>query len=378
MKQTRYLLILLVILSATGCITQFIPDTTEDPNLVVVEGLITDQHEVYTIKVSRSMALGSTAALRPLSGCTVTVTDDNNNAYQFWEKSSSGNYISDSSVFQGVIGRKYTLHINTNNSTSNRYSYKSLPVEMKPVPQIDSVYFEKVTIVPGTPTTGPREGCQIYLNASDRNSICKFYRWNFTETWEFRLPYYVENNDCWITNNSNSIHIKNTSVLSEDRVDRYPINFITYETDRLSVRYSILVNQYSLNEDEYSYWEKLESITGNVGSLYDITPASVAGNMYCIEAPAEQVPGYFSVSAKATKRIFINHGFRGLVDQYSNCATDTIYNHENIPGLDQYVWIIEDEPYARPPYQIITDKHGCADCTVRGSKIKPDFWDIEK
>lgn len=378
MKSLRYIILLLLIVITTNCITKFVPETNEDSNLVVVDGLVTDRHEVYTIKLSKSMALGSSAKVRPLSDCMVTVTDDIGNTYQFTESSTSGSYISDSSSFQGVVGRKYTLHVYTNNATENRYSYESMPVEMVPVPVIDSLYYEKVTIVPATLYSGPKEGCQIYLNTSDQNGKCKYYRWDFTETWEFRLPYYVPNSDCWITNNSKSIYIKNTSVLSADRIERYPINFISNGTDRLSVKYSILVNQFSLNEDEYTYWEKTKNITDNVGGLYDVIPSSVTGNMFCVEDPAEQVLGYFSVSAKQSKRIFIKSGFRGLVNLYSQCATDTIYSNEDIPGLGVTAWIIDEENFAMPPFRIITDKHYCADCTVTGTNVKPDFWDSDK
>jgi hypothetical protein len=194
----------------------------------------------------------------------------------------------------------------------------------------------------------------------------------------FRLPYFVPNNTCWITNNSNKITIKNTSVLAEDKVARLPLIFISNETDRLSERYSILVNQYSISEDEYTYWEKLQNISEEVGSLYDITPSSIPGNIFCVEDPGEQVLGYFSVSAKTSKRIYIDESFRGLVDLYGVCPLDTIVGGAAIPGLNSWVWVIVDHPLPPPGYKVITERKFCADCTVRGSTIKPDFWDDNK
>jgi hypothetical protein len=170
------------------------------------------------------------------------------------------------------------------------------------VPAIDSLFYEKVTIKEKTEISGPKEGCQVYLNTHDSYGICSFYRWDYTETWEFRIPYYMANRICWITNNSNNITIKNTSVLAQDRITRLPLHFISNETDRLSVRYSILVNQYSINEDEYTYWEKLQNISEEVGSLYDITPSTIPGNIFCVEDPGEYVLGYFSVSAKTSRK----------------------------------------------------------------------------
>lgn len=375
MKTISYISVLLFILIFSGCITQFVPETDENADLLVVEGLITDQPEAYTIKLSRSMPLGKKSILRALKGCTVKIRDDEGHIYEARESSTSGTYLTDPGSFRGVVGRVYTLSVNTNNSTTTHYSYESLPMEMRAVPQIDSLFFEKVTIQEKTEFSGPKEGCQIYLNTYDPKGECKYYRWEFIETWKFHLPYIiVPNNTCWITNNSDNILIKNTSILTEDKITRLPLHFISNETDRLAVRYTILANQYSLIEDEYTYWEKLQNISEEVGSLYDITPSSIPGNIFCVEDPGEQVLGYFSVSAKTSKRIYIDESFRGLVNLYGECATDTIFGNAPIPFLNTSVWVIDDQPYSMPPYKIITDKRGCADCTVRGSTIKPAFW----
>jgi hypothetical protein len=281
MRITNYIIILIILMIIGSCITQFIPETDEDQNLLVVEGLITNQDEGNTIRLSLSMPLGKKAVVKPLKGCVVTVTDDQGGTMYFPESSTPGTYKSTS---VGVIGRKYTLHIKTNSSITNSYSYESLPLEMNAVPPIDSIYYEKIKIADKTRWSPLLQGCQIYLDTYDPTGNCKYYRWDYNETWEFRLPFSKPvNNTCWISNNASVINIKNTSVISEDRISRYPLNFISNETDRLKVRYSILVNQYSLNEDEYDYWEKLQNVTQDVGSLYDIIPSSVPGNIYCVE-----------------------------------------------------------------------------------------------
>lgn len=375
MRKIFHIVIVLLTLVISGCITQFVPDIDEDPDLLVVEGLISDQPEVYTIKLSKSMPLGKKTTLRPLKGCTVSIRDNLGQAYLAPESTTAGTYLTTPGTFRGVVGRQYTLHINTNNSTTNHYSYESLPMEMQAVPPIDSLFYEKVVIQEKTQFSGAKEGSQVYLNTHDPLEFCKFYRWDYTETWKFRLPYYVPNNICWITNNSNEINIKSMSVLTQNRISRFPLKFISNETDRLAVRYTILVNQYSLSESEYTYWEKLQSISEEVGSLYDITPSSIPGNIFCIEDPAEQVLGFFSVSGKTSKRIYIDENFLGLVNYYKECPADTIYGTGPIPFLNSSVWVIEEQPYAMPPYRVITEKKFCADCSVKGTTIQPAFWE---
>jgi hypothetical protein len=362
----------------SSCITQFFPETNEDKHLLVVEGLITDQAEINTIKLSSSMNFGSSARVRPMTGCDVIISDDMGNSYTFPE-SNPGTYISDTAVFRGRVGRVYTLHINTNSSNAN-HVYQSSPVEMKAVPSIDSLYYKKVIIAEEDPWTLLQEGAQVYLNTSDPSGSCKFFRWEFSETWEFDNPYLKVNNRGWVTDNSNMINVKSTLELEEDRINGYPLNFISNKSDRLGVKYSTLVSQYSLNEQEFQYWDKLHSVSENVGGLYDIIPASIPSNISCFDDPDEKALGYFSVSAKATKRLFIKEHFSGLINLYTDdaCIGDTIYNNEEIPNLNISVWVLIDHQMPPPSYKVISYNRVCADASARGTLIRPDFWDDGK
>jgi hypothetical protein len=362
----------------TGCITPFIPETEESQSLIVIEGMITDQPEVNTIKISKSTPLGIKPKTTALGKCTVWITDDLNRRFNLKE-SKTGIYVTDPLTFRGVIGRKYSLHVNTNTSYINGYMFESYPMEMKPVPQIDSIYYEKVIIPQPISAAFKPEGCMIYLDTHDENGNCRFYRWDYTETWEVRIPYSLAlNRVCWITEVSNDINVKSTRGMSADLVRKFPLRLVSNVTDRLKVKYSMLLNQYSLNEREYAYWEKLKSMTQDVGSLYDVTPASIPNNLFCIQDPSVEALGFFSVSAKKSKRIFIKDQFFGQPDIYSknNCVSDTIDGVQTkMEGLNYTVWILEinygPDP---PPYTVTTNSKGCADCTVRGTNVKPDFW----
>ncbi len=375
MKTFKYIPFLVLLITLAGCITKFVPDVYEDRELLVVEGLITDQPGVNTVKLSKSLPLGKIVNAKPVKGCHVSITDDLGNTSLFSE-TEDGVYTTDSASFRGEVGRVYTLNIETNDASLQNYTYTSLPMEMRPVPGIDTLYYEKLLLAERTQFYQQQEGCQVYLETHDPSSECKFYRWDYTETWEFRLPFPVANRVCWLSNNSSKIQIKNTSVLSEDRIERYPLIFIDNNTDRLKARYSILVDQYSLNEDEFGYWEKMQNISQNVGSLYDVTPGAVPSNIFCVEDPGQKALGYFSVSAKSSKRLFIEEIFWGIINLYQDCVADTINGPASvpIPGLGTYVWILEDRSLERPAFRVITEIKGCADCTVRGTNVKPDFW----
>jgi hypothetical protein len=358
-------------LSVNSCIVQFLPEITEDQDILVVEGLITDQPGLQTIRISTSMPLGTRSTSKPLSGCNVRLSDDLGNSFSMNEE-NEGTYLTGPS-FQASVGRYYTLHIKTNASHHN-LNYKSAPMLMKPVPLIDSVYYERVVLERASDGYPSGEGCKIYLNTHDPENSCRFYRWEFTETWEFRLPYIVSNKTCWISNNSDNINIKATTSLSEDKIERQPVSFITNGSDRLKILYSILVNQYSLNEEEYAYWEKLEHTVEQVGSLYDIIPASIPSNIECIENPSENVLGYFSVSSVKSKRVFIKDQFRGLYNPYSDCENVIVPYNDPLLNLGVTIWVIVDHPEPPPGFKVLTYFKGCADCAVRGTTQRPDFW----
>jgi Domain of unknown function (DUF4249) len=364
-------IIILFLVFLNSCIVQFVPQIEEEKEVLVVQGLITDQHETDTIKLSESLALGQLDKPKPVTGYNVTISDNLGNMV-FLSDTAPGTYLTPS-TFQGVIGRFYTLHVSSNAGRGS-LNYESNPMEMKPVPPIDSIYYTKTVIEPAIGFSKGVDGCQIYLDTHDPSGDCRFFRWDFAETWILRLLFPVQNQTCWISDKSHSINIKSTAALNESRITRLPVTYITNITDRLSRKYSILLNQYSLNEDEYQYWEKIQNVAVQVGGLYDVIPASVQSNMKCIEDPTEKVLGYFSVSAKSSKRLFIKDNFEGIIYRYGDCVTDTI-GYVDPPGLGVTVWILEDEPHWTPPFKVLTDKKGCADCTVRGSNGKPGFWE---
>jgi hypothetical protein len=352
-----------------ACTIQFFPDVEEKQDLLVVDGMITDQNSTYRIRLSRTTPIGTTLTRRPVKGATVTIKDENG-TIATTKEFPVGTYYTDSTVFRGHVGGRYALNIKLNN-----LYYETDYIEMKPVPPIDSLYYEKVVITASKDSNDIDEGCKIYLNSYDPENKCLYFRWDYLETWEYRIPYPTENQICWINELSGHILIKNTSVFDQAKVTKYLVNFVTNKTDRLKVKYSILVNQYSLDQAEYDFWEKVEGISQNVGNLYDVTPSSVPGNVRCITKPDEQVLGYFSVSAVTQKRLFVEDTFLGLPTFYSYCVTDTIYGPLPAEGQNVTWWVLDKNEDEVPPVYIITTYRECADCRTEGTKIKPPYWD---
>ncbi len=375
MRSIRYIILSSLLMLAGSCVSKFIPEVNEANELLVVEGLITDQPGINSVRLSKSVPLAEVNTIKPLKNCVVTITDDAGNAYSLTEK-TDGTYVTDSTEFQGVVGRKYQLRIKLNDQTFSTGTYESVPMEMKAVPPIDSLYYEKVTLKLRGDGIPMEEGCQIYLDTHDPQGKSKFYRWTFSETWQINLPYPTEKNVCYTSENSTTIKIKTTASVSVDRVSGYPLHYISNNSDRLEVKYSILARQFSLSEEEFDYWSRLKSVSEETGGLYDIIPASVNGNIYNVYDPYEQVLGFFSVSAVSAKRLFIEVPFAGQPNLYTDCVTDTsfVMNEDSIPGINQNIWLLLRYDYGMPPYMLLSRNRRCADCTTRGTTVEPAFW----
>ena len=113
MKLNTTLILLVIILFVTGCVSKFMPEIDENRELLVVEGMITDQPETNRIRLTKSLPLGKKTNIKPVPGCTVTITDDLDNLW-IMKETGNGYYITDSTQFTGVVGRKYKLHIQSN------------------------------------------------------------------------------------------------------------------------------------------------------------------------------------------------------------------------------------------------------------------------
>jgi hypothetical protein len=369
MKSSTNTILIFLLIMASGCTTEFFPETEDNIEQLVIEGIITDQESTNTIRLSWSVPVGSPVIQKAVSGALVTVTDEKGVVTTLAEK-VPGAYSTDSLKFRGRVGGKYSLKI-----LLEGIEYKTDFIEMKPVPSIDALYYEKVIITASDDPDEVDEGSKIYLDSYDPSGQCRYFRWEYYETWEYVIPYPVMNRVCWISDRSGEVLVKNTEPYSQARVTKFPILFINNKTDKLKVKYSMLVKQYSINAAEYDFWEKIRKISQNVGGLYDKTPMAVPGNIRCVTNPSQTVNGYFSVSAVATQRLFVNEKFSGQPTFYSYCATDTIYGSLPEEGLNTTYWVIEDYANEVPSWWVATEYRECGDCTTEGTKEKPPYWD---
>lgn len=346
-------------------------------NDLVVEGYI-DGAAPVTIKLSRTRVIsaGDTAAFRYELNARVSIEDDHQNQY-FLMETGNGLYVNNSSLNLNPA-YKYRLHI----FTSDGKEYLSDFVPFKQSPSIDTIGWKLKD-----------NGVQLYVNTHDPNDATKYYRWEYSETWEFHTHYetYLKYNRidntvthrtdqvriCWQSHNSTTILLGSSAKLSSDVIDQAPLVYIEPHDRRLSVLYSIWVKQYALDINGYNYWQAMKSNTEKVGSIFDPQPNQTVGNIHCTTDPAETVVGYIGAGNSFEKRVFISNNLMPpdwnpreyceiiLVPEIS----DSIRAYFN----GGYSPIGESStPSGQPAYSASTVE--CVDCTIYGTNIKPAFW----
>jgi len=379
MNQKHFLLIsscCFALLAFDGCKVPYDPPIkSSNAHYLVVEGYLNGNGQT-NIKLSRTRNItqGDTAAYIIETGAHLRIEDEQNNILPLNE---SGNGIYTGNYFL-YSGNKYRLHI----STSNGKEYVSAFVPFKQSPPIDTINWNF-----------KNGGVQIYANTHDPQNHTTFYRWDYTETWEFHSAYFsglIFNSQsqtvvprtnqvyiCWRTENSTAIYLGSSAKLKEDVISQAPLNLIAFGDPRISVLYSILVTQHALDSAGYNYWNAMKSNTENVGSIFDPQPNQTRGNIRCTTDSSEIVVGYIGAGTTQQKRIFINNNqMPANWNSPSGCTIDSIpkdsivYYLGGTGGFLPIDTILD--PYTRFAYT--ASYNNCVDCTYYGTNIKPSFW----
>jgi hypothetical protein len=171
----------------------------------------------------------------------------------------------------------------------------------------------------------------------------------------------------------------NSVALSKDLISHFPVATVPINSEKISLRYSILVRQYALTKEAYQFHLTLQKNTQQTGSLFDPQPSQLPTNIHCVTNPSEPVVGYVSASSVEEKRIFIKYT-EVTQWQYPGLSTDcTLKNTPKDPN-DILHFTYPDTSYTlyyfvsgTGPAVIV--KKACTYCTYfGGSNMKPSFW----
>jgi len=393
-----------------SCVEKYEPKTTTFQDVLVVESTITDEYKRQEVKLSRTIPLDS---IIPDSerNAIVKVTASNSNTYNF-EEVEGGVYKS-IDAFKAEPNLSYKLTINT----EDNQIYESTDEELTVTDSIENLYAEQVT-------KNGALGIEIYIDTPENNAA-KYFRYEYEDTYKIITPYTIDtgyelwnlilhplrfdfhfypqdpDHICYKTQKQNKIIIYNTKLSEAPKLIKKPVRFININDEGYLIkeRYSILVKQYIINENEYKFYKILKDFNSNKNILSPLQTGFVHGNIHPKNSN-NKVFGVFSVASSSTKRIYMNQSdfdLPTLIPYPYECKIESPLDYrDSIPSqfdgdinerlriyqklkLENYsiysyqlIWNVF--PVQENTYIVYLSNPECSTCSVFASSIRPDWW----
>jgi len=376
MHKSKLFLITIALVFLASCKEKFVPDiSSPGTGYLVVEGNLTAGLGSTDIRISRTYPLNVTQSAQMERDALVSV-EGSDGSNQPLPMTADGHYTSPQLLF--AQGSTYKLRI----KTTDGKEYLSDAVSPLTTPAIDSLGWKR-----------DENGVGFYVNAAGTNDNSRYYRWEFDETWEIRSFFYslylyekprvrprnyplemVFN--CWRYNASTSLYLGSTAALSSNTVHEKILHTIPPGDEKLSVRYSVLLRQYSLSREAYDFYELMRKNTELLGSVFDVQPSELRGNIHCINDNSAIAIGYVTAATVSSKRIFLDRPVSWPFNE--GCESFTVV-YDSIgyyfDGGGSIPIDLAYDPVTGSPIGYLGSAPRCVDCTKRGGNLqKPAYW----
>ncbi|MCB2208450.1 MAG: DUF4249 domain-containing protein [Bacteroidetes bacterium] len=367
-----------------SCKEAYWPELDKYEDLLVVDGLITNSPGPYMVKLSLSSIVQNPEFI-PYPNAQVIIADSEGTE-EILTETEPGIYQTSINGIRGEVGKKYKIII----TTPDEKIYESKYQVLKEPVGIEDVYVES-EIIQTENDYEPLYGVQVYIDTELAPIDTSFFLWRLYGDYKYESDFvirYIYDNDqlsvfsnsdslktCYIKDNITSLFTMSTQQLTTPEIKKLPLNFIDTRTRKLSIRYSLLVKQLSIDEKAYDFYSELQEMASDQEAIFTQQPYQLRGNVYNKSNPADVGLGYFLVAATAEKRIFIDRP-DDLLFSYDICNI----NENNYKAFAE----IGDTGPAEWPIYVTTDANGygavtnqgCVDCRQKGGTIlKPEFWE---
>ncbi len=340
----QFSLYLFLLVALSGCVDPYDPGLVGGERYLVFDGVLTDAPGPYRFSLSQSAGYNSSEGIydQRVTGAMVSVSDDAGQVTTFADD-DKGTFTSPI-TFRGQVGRRYSLTIMHKGQT-----YRTDPELMQTVPPIDSLYW---AYQPKITATQPGNFA-VYLNLTDPANAENYYQWDWAhyEQPDFCVLYRPSGSnvsyarlccsDCWnIVRSTGKILLATDRLINGNRLAGQAIAEVPFDD---TSPYYLAVGQQSLSKGAYQFWQSVQALTGNVGSVFDAAPATLSGNIRNQNPAGLPALGYFQVSARRQRVVYINR-----------LGTRT-------------------EPFAKTTYPLWTTCEPCIESLYR-TGVQPEGW----
>lgn len=349
MRYQNYL-VWMLLFAFGSCVEPVEFDDDSPQGFLVVDGSVVANAAKHTVKLGRGGPLGKRVFER-VSGARLTLIQGNEERAGFIEV-GEGEYELSAEEIPGVVGESYHLEIELLNGKKYRTDPEIIPQAVV----IDSISFDVLIedFVNDLGNVINRKIVKIFVNTTlpDFNDG-PYLRWRLKDVYRVQerlcgpMP-----QTCYIRPPDFTPPIKlvngdnfNPDLPIREELAWRNINYAFGE------RYSFSVTQVSQTESALDYWTKVDQIVSLDGSIFDIAPAPIRGNVFNVDDPEEMVLGYFSSIATDTSHLFMT--------RFDVASVETVSPFCGIPGFPLGYFPLE-----------------CCNCLELkySSYDRPDFW----
>lgn len=379
-NHSLYRYCLFAFLLILGCRDPFEPEIIgQDLALLVVEGYV-EVDGTSEITLSRTSMVKDTSAVRMITGARVFVSPESGSSFWDFEEVENGQY-----TFSGSFDTNQKYQLNIWLANGERYQSELLTPII--TPEIAELGWLQ-----------DNAGVEIFVSTQG-GADARYFLWSFNEDWIFNagvssfLIYEDgavrarEENErvdrCWDATRQPRIVLQNSARFDGNLIVERELVRIPPLSEKLQRRYSIEVIQRAIDQDAFDFWEILRKNSDDIGGIFSPLPSLIGGNIHAIdENNTENIIGHVSMGRSARQRIFIDAAdvfpWRVVIPDYEFCnlSTDTIP-----PNLVSSRFRVGLEMPAREVYDGMfligyrSSSRECVDCTLRGSNVRPDFWE---
>lgn len=299
---------LLFIVLFSGCIDEITFDSKRTTGQLVVNGGVYDHTGPFYLELA--MTNEATAHPMPLGGADVFLVDENGNRERY-NQLEPGRYKSEGNVVSGQRGIAYHIEITL---PDGRF-FHSIP-EMIPLLNGQPEALVEPGFLQEPSASGRmRDVPHVFIRTNTtlpESNESLFFKWDVESVYMFREnepqhPLAPPANNCYIQQRTDpqTISILSTSQIDSNIIENKPLVTKRIVPDEFYIRHVFNVILSSVSERRYNYWNHVDQIINRSGTIFDVPPATVRGNIINPDDPDDIILGYFEAAARDTAHISV-------------------------------------------------------------------------
>lgn len=292
----------------SGCIDEITFDSEMTSGQLVISGGVYDHPGPYSLELALTNA--ATALPMPVSGAEIYLVDGEGNRERYVEI-ESGIYEAAGNSVTGKRGETYHIEI----SLPDGRTYQSIPETMPVLNGRTEVIVEPGFLQEPSASGRMMDIPHIFVSANTfipETDETLYLKWDVESVYAFREwqhphPLAPPAKTCYFTQATNPQTISQISsdLIRSNRIENKPLVSKRVVSDQFYIRHVFSVILTSVTESRYDYWDQVDQLINRSGTIFDVPPATVPGNIRSNEIENEIVLGYFEAAAKDTSHSFI-------------------------------------------------------------------------